>query len=86
MLGAVERLGDSLIDRNGNCLRRRFNLVPAVDGYRFIVHLALLCCASEPIDRTNASLRLYRPAGPRSAIASSSDSEQLHYCLGGDFV
>ena len=51
VIGAVERVGDGLVDRHGHGLRRRIDVVAAVNGDRLafhVVHLAVMP-QSEPV-------------------------------------
>src|SRR5206468_1152067 len=58
MVGAVERIGDRLVDRHRNGLGRRIDLVAAVNGNRFAFHAVTSdsCKASLLISRTTHSM------------------------------
>src|SRR5207253_2784135 len=58
MVGAVERVGDRLVDRYGHGLRRRIDVVAAVDRDGFFLHVVTShsCNASRLISRTTHSM------------------------------
>ena len=47
MIGAVERVGDGLIDRHRDGLGRRLGVVAAVDGDRFAFHVFTAACSCD---------------------------------------
>ena len=55
MVGAVEGVGDGLIDRHGDGLGRRIDVVAAVNGDRFASHGLTAACLMRVAQR--ASMR-----------------------------
>ena len=52
VVGAVELVGDGLIDRNRDGPRGRLGLVAAVDGHRFVFH-GPRRCLDTPLPQAN---------------------------------